>query len=361
MLVKMSEGTWTDPYFVETFGQVRTAGMAFGGPYHVLWPAQPGQAAWVWRRIHDLCPWLINPPAGFAPVLMGDFELFQEFDPFRAPTLAECHQFLDEFKALSGWNASQLWAYMPEWLYGSSVISQLRYPWVSSKYGSNPCANYMTVYASGGGDNSSRWTPNTFALQYGSCNDIDGLTACDMNAARMTVANMQAFLLEGDDVGTVDSLTPAALDQIVKAVLAGGITSSTGLTQTLATRIANIDVGVNLKLDDTFRGVLNEGAGAGTHSWAETSKGTLSGVQTLFNRVGAVDAHVSDVLAQSQANGAGINDIKSALANITVDITDADIAAISQSIISGLGPDLAVQLVQAIAARLGVSVTLSAP
>jgi len=151
---KLSEGTATDSRFTETFDQVRTAGFAFAGPYHVLWPGQPGQAAWVWQRIKTLAPWLLDPPKGLVPVMMGDFEIFQEFTPFRAPTLTECHTFLDEFKALSGWAHNQLWAYMPEWLYGSTVISQLRYPWISSKYGGNPAGSYKSIYP---GDGSARW------------------------------------------------------------------------------------------------------------------------------------------------------------------------------------------------------------
>ena len=154
LMCKLSEGTATDSRFVETFSQVRTAGFAFAGPYHVLWPGQPEQAAWLWNRIHQLCPWLLDPPKGLVPVIMGDFEIFQEFTPFRAPTLAECHRFLDEFQALSGWHRNQLWAYMPEWLYGSSIISQLRFPWISSKYGGNPAGNYRAIYP---GDSSARW------------------------------------------------------------------------------------------------------------------------------------------------------------------------------------------------------------
>jgi len=154
LVCKIGEGSWTDPYFAETFNQATDAGFAFAGPYHVLWPGQTGQAAWVWQRIRDLCPWLLNPPTGTVPVMMGDFEIFQEFTPFRAPTLAECHTFLDEFKALSGWHTNQLWAYMPEWLYGSAVIQKLRYPWISSKYGGNPAGGYKAIYP---GDGSARW------------------------------------------------------------------------------------------------------------------------------------------------------------------------------------------------------------
>jgi len=151
---KIGEGTWTDPFFAETFNQVRGVDFAFAGPYHVLYPGQPGQAAWVWQRIHDLCPWLLDPPKGLVPIMMCDSEIFQEFTPFRAPTLAEQHAFLDEFKALSGWHSNQLWDYAPEWLYGSSIISKIRYPWVSSKYGGNPAGSYKSIYP---GDGSARW------------------------------------------------------------------------------------------------------------------------------------------------------------------------------------------------------------
>jgi hypothetical protein len=151
---KLSEGTAVDSRFVETFSQVRSVDFAFAGPYHVLWPGQPGQARWLFDKMHDLCPWLFDPPKGLVPIMMCDSEIFQEFTPFRAPTLAEQHEFLDEFKALSGWHTNQLWDYAPEWLYGSTIISKIRYPWVSSKYGGNPAGNYKTIYP---GDGSARW------------------------------------------------------------------------------------------------------------------------------------------------------------------------------------------------------------
>ena len=233
---KLSEGTWTDPFFTETFNQIRTAtpAFAFAGPYHVLWPAQGGQAAFVWQRIHDLCPWLLNPPAGLVPIMMGDFEIFAEFDPNRAPTLAECHQFLDEFKALSGWRTNQLWAYMPEWLYGMDTIRRLRYPWIASTYGANPCGDYRAIYP---GDASSRWTGIELGLQYGSCATYDGLRACDTNASLLPVPALKTFLLGGADMSQADvDAINAHTDQMLRllwsalggqdnSVFAGGTTA----------------------------------------------------------------------------------------------------------------------------------------
>ena len=149
-------------------------------------------------------------------------------------TLAECHQFLDEFKALSGWRTNQLWAYMPEWLYGMDTIRRLRYPWIASTYGANPCGDYRAIYP---GDASSRWTGIELGLQYGSCATYDGLRACDTNASLLPVPALKTFLLGGADMSQADvDAINAHTDQMLRllwsalggqdnSVFAGGTTA----------------------------------------------------------------------------------------------------------------------------------------
>jgi hypothetical protein len=207
-LHKLSEGAWTDPFAAEASANMNAANFPVAGVYHVLWPAQTGQAAYVWGQIKALFPWLLDHPA---PVMMCDAEIFQEFTPFRAPTVTECHRFLDEFRLLSGWQVSQLPVYAPMWVYGNAV-SQFRYPWVSSKYVPG-CGPYKSLYP---GDGSSMWAgpKEPLWLQYTACATVDGLTGSDANAARYPneTAFAHAIRTGGDPDMPLDPADPIVVD-----------------------------------------------------------------------------------------------------------------------------------------------------
>jgi hypothetical protein len=231
-LHKLSEGASTDKFVAESSPNMRDAGFPVAGVYHVLWPAQSGQAAYVWGELNRLLPWLINHPC---PVMMCDAEIFQEFTPFRAPTVAEIHTFCDEFRALSGWTISQLPIYGPEWVYGDAV-KQFRYPWVSSKY-VTACGPYRTTYP---GDTSTKWNGPVVPLwlQYTSCATVNGLSGSDANAARYVSATdfQQAIKNEGFLMALTDAQQTDMYNDI--QVIRGSVT---GHLPAIETHAVNAD------------------------------------------------------------------------------------------------------------------------
>ncbi len=107
-----------------------------------------------------------------------------------------------------------------------------------------------------------------------------------------------------------------------------------------------------------FRSVLNEGAGAGTQSWAATSAAVLSTVQSLVNLENA-DA------AQTRALGTAISSVPSAVvaaiaASPTAGMSEADREALAQEIVTLVnqhGVSLSADEEAAIGAALGADLT----
>lgn len=69
------------------------------------------------------------------------------------------------------------------------------------------------------------------------------------------------------------------------------------------------------------RDVLNEGAGQGTLSWAQTSQATLAGVQANFNAIAAAKAELDAMKAEIEAGGSV--DASSAIARIEAALKSA--------------------------------------
>jgi hypothetical protein len=284
-LHKLSEGAWTDPWAAEASPNMRDAGFAVAGIYHVVWPAQSGQAAYVWGEIKRLFPWLLDHPC---PVMMADAEIFQEFTPYRAPTIAEVHTYCDEFRALSGWEISQLPVYAPEWVYGDAV-RQLRYPWVSSKY-VNGCGPYRDLYP---GDSSTKWDGPAVPLwlQFTACATVDGLPSSDSNAARFpSEANFVEAIKSGDTMTQVDSLTPEALTQIATAVRDVGMPPYDGtlnkILNDIRTRLVNAATEVHTQTatlktqSDTLAGLVEDVAAVQASVDALSTGGPITGPLT---------------------------------------------------------------------------------
>lgn len=210
---KASEGSsFTDPNFDEAMTRAQAAAFPVVGAYHVLWPENPiGQADYFLSVVDRYAPWWRQHPCF---IFQTDAELFQEFKPYRQPTLAEIHAFSDRILARTGVPASRIPCYGPEWLYGNSLTG-LRYPLWASAYGGNPAGPFAQHAAK---DTDTRWRPYSgqtpVILQCGSNATIAGQTPSDINVIRVdTDAQLQALFLgnPGDDM-PLDPDTKAYLE-----------------------------------------------------------------------------------------------------------------------------------------------------
>lgn len=193
---KASEGsTFTDPYFAEAMRRAKAAGFPVVGGYHVLWPGDPvGQADYFLSVINAQAPWWRDHPCF---IFQTDAELFQEFKPYRQPTLAEIHAFSDRIVAKTGVVPTRVPAYAPEWLYGNSLTG-LRYPLWASAYGGNPSGQFNAHAAT---DTDRRWHPYSgktpVILQCGSNATIAGQAPCDIDVIRASSDLELQYLFNG--------------------------------------------------------------------------------------------------------------------------------------------------------------------
>src|SRR5215471_4005070 len=211
------------------------------GLYHVLWPTNSqdnpqNQAKWFVDEVVRVAPWMVRHRC---PVLQGDFELFSNFVPYRAPTIIECNRWMSwvaHYWARAGGNPPAIVAYAPYWLYGTAVTG-LDAPWWASSYvpGSG---NYHNLYP---GNDAARWeqVPGHPAviLQYTDAATFPGAAAgVDANAVRgvSTAAELQALLIGGTPV------TDEEIQAIAQAVWARGLTYPGGLTIAAGTRLATV-------------------------------------------------------------------------------------------------------------------------
>jgi hypothetical protein len=196
---KSSEGnTYLDPNFRNAMDRARSVNFSVLGPYHVLWPLNPVSQADDWyAKVEQNAPWWREHPCWIWQI---DAELFQNFSPYRQPTVAEINSCGDRIVARTGCKPSQVVVYAPEWLYDGGLGGL--------KYRNLWASNY--VPGSGGfkqlypGDSSTRWhaysgiTP--IVLQYTSSATIAGQAPADANGIIVaTDADLQALFL-GDDM-----------------------------------------------------------------------------------------------------------------------------------------------------------------
>lgn len=182
---KTSDGLnfYRDPYWPGAVGRMRSA-FADGvyGSYHVLWGNRSirAQVDW-WFSILDATAagWRADPR----------FAVMSDNEPFGynvAPTIAQVNEAGDIIRALTG---KTMLAYCPPWHYGAA-LGGLRYPLVSSNYGSNPIAHYLAAYP---GDSSSRWG-GAALLQYGSRTRMGAQSTCDTNAFRGSLEELRSIV-----------------------------------------------------------------------------------------------------------------------------------------------------------------------
>lgn len=244
---KASEGsTFTDPNFAQAMGRAQPVNFPVLGTYHVLWPNNPLAQADFWiSRVNTYAPWWRNHPCFIWQI---DAELFQNFNPYRQPTVAEINACGDRVVNGTGIKPSQVVVYAPEWLY-SGTLTGLRYRclWASSY--APGTGSFQSLYTAAGGDGSSRWhaysgiTPTI--LQYTSTATIAGQSPADANAIRVSSdAALQGIFTTGDDGMSADDVTAvnAHTDQMLallwqaiggqdNSVFSGGTTSTDAVAQ----------------------------------------------------------------------------------------------------------------------------------
>jgi Glycosyl hydrolases family 25 len=206
---KSSEGnTYLDPHFAQAMSRAQQAKFPVLGAYHVLWPENPVSQADDWYSKVDANAsfWRQHP----CWIWQIDAELFQNFTPYRQPTVDEINACGDRIVARSGSKPSQVVVYAPEWLYGNS-LARLKYRllWASNYVPGS--GGFKQLYP---GDGSKRWhdysgiTPTI--LQYTSSATIAGQAPADANAVRVsTESELQQLFLQGDPVSATG---PASWD-----------------------------------------------------------------------------------------------------------------------------------------------------
>src|SRR6266498_4670246 len=208
---KSSEGsTFVDSYFDNAMAKAKPVNFPVLGPYHVLWPNNPASQADFWfNTVNRIAPWWKDHPCWIWQI---DAELFQEFQPYRKPTVTEINACGDRIKARSGCHSSQIVVYAPEWLYGDA-LGGLKYRnlWASRYVGGS--GGFKNLYP---GDGATLWRAYSGITpvvgQYASTATIGGQSPADANGIRVTSdAALQALFL-GDNVNM--DLTDANLAEI---------------------------------------------------------------------------------------------------------------------------------------------------
>jgi hypothetical protein len=182
------------------------------GPYHVLWPLNPVSQADDWyAKVEQNAPWWREHPCWIWQI---DAELFQNFSPYRQPTVAEINACGDRIVKRTGCKPSQVVVYAPEWLYDGG-LGGLKYRnlWASNYVSGS--GGFKQLYP---GDTSTRWhaysgiTP--IILQYTSTATIAGQSPADANGIIVaTDADLQALFLQGDPMTSPKDWTQADWDK----------------------------------------------------------------------------------------------------------------------------------------------------
>lgn len=109
-------------------------------------------------------------------------------------------------------------AYAPDWCYPNNALRGLRYPLVSSEYGSNRAVPYRQAYP---GDDSARWAEygggRVELLQFGSQVRIGRQSTCDINAYRGSLDDLKRLLLPTPPPQEDDDMSPEQ-DRLLKNV-----------------------------------------------------------------------------------------------------------------------------------------------
>lgn len=208
---KVSDGLnfYADPTAGMALAGMR-ANLGVWGGYHVLWGDRSitGQLDWYASILDRIAAgWRTDPRY----VAVWDCE---PFSYNTAPTIDQVNQAGDYWLRVTG---RQSLGYCPPWHYGAD-LDRLRYPLISSNYGTNAAAGLAALYP---GDTSGRWqaTPRRQAdvLQYGSNATAGPHRTCDGDAFRGTLDQLRALITGGTDVTTLDG------DQAKQLASIGGV------------------------------------------------------------------------------------------------------------------------------------------
>jgi hypothetical protein len=160
------------------------------GAYWVLYPGSPVTRANSFvARLDAACPGWRDGPF----ILQADCEKWND-DSSTVPSKANIQAFCDRLRVL----APKLMpiVYAPLWVYGGT-LKGLTYPLWASSY-VNGSGSASQLYPS---DISTRWSPysgqSPAILQFTSSATIAGMTTCDANAYRGTLAELTALLAPG--------------------------------------------------------------------------------------------------------------------------------------------------------------------
>jgi len=201
---KASEGTsFTDPYVDDAMARGRVVFPVLG-TYHVLWPQNTAAQTDHWIAVTgQSAPWWRDHPCF---VWQIDAELFQNFTPYRPPTVAEINACGDRLVARLGINPERVIVYAPKWLYQDGLRG-LKYRLWASAYVTGS-GGFKALYP---GDGNNRWGAysgiNPAILQFTSSATIAGQSPTDANAIKVgSDAALQALFLgtPGDDMSAAD-------------------------------------------------------------------------------------------------------------------------------------------------------------
>jgi hypothetical protein len=286
-----------------------------------LWGSPAASAGGFVGQLDRVCPGWRDAPF----ILQADCEKWNGNES-TVPGISEINAFCDRLRSL----APKLMpvAYVPEWVYGSSVKG-LRYPIWASSYVTGS-GNFKSLYP---GDNSSRWDAYggkvPAILQYSSKAAIGGQTTCDANAYRGTPAQLTALLAPGWAQEGIDDmdLTQDNLDAIAKAVHAWKITDYADTAKPQRQLALSTWVGYS---DDRRNDILNA-VNAGTAK-----------ILTALD-VAAVD----DDVDESALSASIVSGVLAGLAG-----TAGDAETIAALVVNALPKDLAERVIDEMGARL---------
>jgi GH25 family lysozyme M1 (1,4-beta-N-acetylmuramidase) len=188
-------------------------GQLLVGAYWVLLPGDPtGKADAFLARLDAACPGWRDGPF----ILQADCEIWNG-DRSTQPGRIQIKAFCDRLKA----KAPELTAivYASKGQYGDALV-RLGYPLWNANYPISRTGSAASLYRQAGGDSGPGWqaySGQTPAIwQFSSSATIAGLTTCDADAYRGTLAELTALVAPGWSANM--DLTPENLTAIAKAV-----------------------------------------------------------------------------------------------------------------------------------------------
>lgn len=208
---KATEGmTNVDPRLVD-LASFRDAGVEVLSTYHWVIESDPvADQVDHWLATMDrVIPWWRDWEAFF---LQADCERTNTVLPSPSTVKAFC----DRAAQQSG---RTVICYASAGMYGDRLAG-LGHPLWNAHYGANPAGPFQPLYP---GDNSAGWAIYSgqapALLQYGSKTIIAGLTTCDANAYRGTLAQLKKLI--GVPMSTLDADDKAFITQAINTAVAG--------------------------------------------------------------------------------------------------------------------------------------------